>query len=95
MTLNHILCVDDEELWRYKLQRHFKKNPANMVDLAKDYESALNYLHKTRYDLIVLDGLNGDWLKIYSDLKEIPHGEVVIISGSFKVELDAKEINSF
>jgi DNA-binding NtrC family response regulator len=90
MAINKVLCVDDDVSWRKNLRMYFEKFVKANVDLAEDYKSALEHIHKNNYDLIILDGLEGDCFKIYEDIKYLPHGNVVIFSMNEKVENEAK-----
>jgi DNA-binding NtrC family response regulator len=88
----NVLCVDDDRSWRKIFQMHFQNYLTPNVDLAEDHKSALNKIRQTRYDLIVLDGLNGECFKIYQDIKEIPHGDIIIFSGNEELETKAKNL---
>jgi DNA-binding response OmpR family regulator len=87
-----VLCVDDELIWRKIVQRHFQDFLTQNVDLAEDYASGIEKIRQTRYDLIVLDSLEGNCFRLYGDMKDIPHGDVVILSGNEIVEKEAKRL---
>ena len=93
MTIKNILCVDNEEDWRETFQMNFQKNFTSNVDLAKDYESALQKIKKTKYDLIILDGLEGDCFKIYQDIQNIPYGNIIIFSAGEDIIKEALNKN--
>jgi DNA-binding NtrC family response regulator len=90
MPLN-ILCVDDSRSWRIIFQMHFQDYLTPNVDLAENYESALQKIRQKRYDLIVLDGLEGDCFRIHQDIKEIPHGDIIIFSGNDQLRAEARK----
>jgi hypothetical protein len=54
----------------------------------------MEQIKANRYDVIILDSLEGDCFRIHEDIREIPHGEVVILSGNFRIrkEAEAKRI---
>lgn len=88
--IHNVLCVDDESAWRQIFQEHFQEYLTPNVDLAENYESGLRKIKQTRYDLIVLDSLEGDCFRIYEDIQNIPHGDVIIFSGNVQIEARAK-----
>lgn len=71
---------------------HFQDNLTPNVELAEDYESALQKIRQTRYDLIILDSLEGDCFRIHRDIKKISHGDVIIFSGNMQTETEAKRL---
>jgi len=89
MEINNMLCVDDESSWRRIFQRHFQEYLTPNVDLAENYASGLEKIKQTRYDLIVLDSLERDCFKLYDDIQNIPHGDVIIFSGNVLIEAEA------
>lgn len=89
MTINNILCVDDNEDWRESFQSHFKENLTPNVDIAEDYDSAMQKIRQTKYDLIVLDSLEGKCFEIYQDIQNIPHGDVIIFSADDEIRKEA------
>jgi DNA-binding response OmpR family regulator len=91
MSIN-VLCVDDNTSWRGIFQRHFQEYLTPNVDLAENYESALQKIKQTRYDLIILDSLGGDCFKIHTDIRGIPHGDVIIFSGNPQIEFRAEKL---
>ncbi len=91
MTINKILCVDDELIWRGIFLRNFQERLTPNVELAESYTSALQKIRQTKYDLIVLDGLEGECFKIYRDIKNLPHGNVIIFSGNTQIKAETKE----
>ncbi len=97
MAINRILCVDDEPAWRRELREHFQRELTPNVDVAENYESAMQLIRQNRYDLIILDGLEGDCFRIHQDIQEIPHGDVIIFSGNDKIlgEAEKREIPSY
>lgn len=82
--------MDDESTWRNIFQRHFQEYLTQNVDLAENYDSGLEKIKQTRYDLIVLDRLEGDCFRIHDDIQTIPHGDVIIFSGNTQIEAEAK-----
>ena len=90
MPLNNVLYVDDEAQWRRRVQTHFKKKLARVVDVAGDYISGVGKVKKKFYDLIVLDGLGGDCFKLIEDAKEVPHGPIAIFSAGMNVASRAR-----
>ncbi len=92
MSLSNLLYVDDDSTWRRLGQRRFQRELTPNVDVAEDYASALQRIRETRYDLIVLDSLEGDCFRVYEDIKDVPHGDVVIFSGNFQIQAEAKKL---
>ena len=90
MTLN-VLCVDDEPETLSTHKIYFQMCLTPNVDTAKDISSALQKIRETKYDLIILDGLEEQCFRLFDDIKEIPHGDVMILSGDSTVESMAKE----
>ena len=85
MKLN-VLVVDDERECRTTHQIYFQLYLTPNVDTAEDMHSALQKIRETKYDLIVIDGLEGQCFRLFDNIKEIPHGEVIILSGDFTVK---------
>ena len=81
MAIERMLCVDDEQMWRDILKGHFQQELTPNVDVAGDYDSAMQMIRQNKYDLIMLDGLRGDCFKVYRDIQTIPHGDLIIFSG--------------
>ena len=92
MPLTNLLYVDDDSTWRGLCQRRFQRELTPNVDVAEDYASALQKIKKTRYDLIVLDSLEGDCFRVHKDINDVPHGDVVIFSGNFQIQAEAKKL---
>ncbi len=90
MAINNLLLVDDESDCGQAAKRYFQDNLTPNVDLAGDYESALEKIRQTRYDLIVLDSLEGACFRICEDIREIPHGDVIIFSGNLQILEEAE-----
>lgn len=91
MTVKKVLCVDDEPIWRTILQMHFQGYLTLNVDFAENYASGLEKIKQNYYNLIILDGLEGDCFRICEDIQTLPHGEVFIFSGSSQIEIEAKK----
>ena len=89
MKLN-VLVVDDERECRTTHQIYFQLYLTPNVDTAEDMHSALQKIRETKYDLIVIDGLEGQCFRLFDNIKEIPHGEVIILSGDSSIEKIAK-----
>jgi len=88
MTINKVLCVDDNEDWRESFQSHLKELTAN-IDTAEDYNSAMQKIRQTEYDLIILDSLEGMCFKIHQDIQNLPHGDVIIFSANDEIRKEA------
>lgn len=91
MALNNLLYVDDDPDWLEIGQRRFQGLTPN-VDVAEDYASALQKIRQTKYDLIILDSLEGDCFRIHRDIQEIPHGEIILFSGNSQIKGEAKRL---
>jgi DNA-binding NtrC family response regulator len=92
MIINNVLCIDDQHSWRKIFQMYFQEYLTQNVDLAENYNSGLEKIKQMRYDLIILDSLEGDCFKILDDIKTIPHGDVIIFSGDTDIELKAEKL---
>ena len=77
-----ILFVDDEHSWREGTKYYIEGTPNINLDFADSYASALKHIRQKKYDLIVSDGLEGDCFRIFEDIKNMPHGDFIIFSGS-------------
>jgi DNA-binding NtrC family response regulator len=88
--LKNVLCVDDNAPVRRSLEMYLHSWNISKVDVAVDYTSAIQKIKETRFDLIILDGLEKECFRIYEDIKEIPHGEVIIFSGNKNILEEAK-----
>jgi len=88
MALKNLLYVDDDPDWLEMGQRRFQGLTPN-VDVAENYASALEKIRQTRYDLIVLDSLEGDCFRVHRDIQDIPHGEVVLFSADSRIQGEA------
>ncbi|MEK6848770.1 MAG: response regulator [Nanoarchaeota archaeon] len=91
MAINKVLVVDDDEDWREILQESFQRDITSDVELAEDYDSAMAKIRQNRYDLIVLDSLEGDCFKICQEMTNIKQGELVIFSADNRVKDRADE----
>ena len=80
MKVNNVLYVEDDKSWRGTMQRAFARDICPDVDTAEDYQSGLEKAREKRYDLIVLDGLEGACFALHEELKG-KHGVIVIFSG--------------
>lgn len=92
MALNNVLYVDDEAIWRRRVQAHFRQKLASNVDVAADYASGVRKITKRFYDLIVVDGLEGDCFRLIEEVKEVKHGPIAIFSANIDVASQARGI---
>ncbi|MBU2615628.1 MAG: response regulator [Nanoarchaeota archaeon] len=81
MKVSSLLYVEDDKAWRETIQRQFSSAICQNVETAEDYLSALEMIQRRKYDLIVMDGLEGDCFVLNKELQGMPHGDVVIFSG--------------
>jgi len=89
MGIDRMLCVDDEKLCRNMLRMYFQESLTPHVDIAEDYNSAMQQIRENEYDLIILDSLGGDCFKIHREIQDIPHGDLIIFSGCYKTQEEA------
>ncbi|HLC57636.1 MAG TPA: response regulator [Candidatus Nanoarchaeia archaeon] len=81
MRVDSLLYVEDDERLRETMQRQFARAICSDVETAENSGPALEMARRKRYDLIIMDGLEGACFALYEGLKDIPHGDVVIFSG--------------
>ena len=92
MPINNLLCVDDDSLWCEILKREFQRDICPNVDTAENYREALGLIQEGSYDLIISDGLDGDCFRFFEAIKDLPHGDFVILSGNGEYEKRAKTL---
>ena len=86
MPLANVLYVDDDRDWRNRVRTDFQgKKLASRVDIATSRDSGAKKIRKRNYDLIVVDGLEGECFGLIEDVREISHGPIVIFSGNVNV----------
>ena len=91
MALNNVLYVDDEADWRRIVQAKFKQRLAKTVDVARDYISGVAKIKKKFYDLVVVDGLDGNCFRLIDDVKDVSHGPIAIFSSNSGIRSKAMQ----
>ena len=93
MSLDNVLYVDNKPLWVSAARRVLKQDEfALNVDTAIDAESAIKRIRKKSYDLVILDGLEGECFAVIKDVTDIPHGAIVIFTTTPQVIARASEL---
>ncbi|MBS3133665.1 response regulator [Candidatus Woesearchaeota archaeon] len=92
MPINNLLYVDDDSLWCKTLKRSFQRAICPNVDTAENYREALGLIQQGSYDLIISDGLDGDCFRLFKAIKDLPHGDFVILSADGECEGQAKTL---
>ena len=83
MKLDSMLYVEDDQDLR-RMSRQFKRHVAEVV-VADDENDALTKLGRS-YDLIVLDGLEGQCFPLYEKIREgHPQTPVILYTSNSKV----------
>ena len=90
MTID-VLCMESKLNWRKLLKKAFQLNLTPHVDVAENYDTAMQKIKLKRYDLIVLSSPEESYFKIYDAIQEIPHGNVIIFSTTDYYAAEAKK----
>lgn len=76
---------------RHKVGEIFRNSLTKNLDTASSYEHGLEQMRIKFYDLVVVDGLNGNCFQFVEDTKEIRHGQIVIFSFSEELAIAARK----
>ena len=93
MPLTNVLYVDDDKDWRNKTRTDFQERKlAPRIDISANRDSGVRKIRSTYYDLIVVDGLEGECFNLIDAVVETPHGPIVIFSSDVAVMAKARNL---